>query len=136
MENKPKSITSRKWMCLEIEPVWDNKVVHEALTNALDNCFRQADFLPLGERSAEETRAGISSPLRQISVSEEEHRSLKQAQLTTNDYVQGELGFYTTLTGLSTSRRCVQRVKKANFPVSILLLDNLIILVNVHKHWF
>ena len=116
-------------MCLENEPVWSNEIAFQPLTDALDARFEQGDPRKSNKLSEEETRAGISSPLRQISLSAQDIGSLKQARpkVTSNDFVQGKISFYTTLEGFSASKKMYSAAKKAKFPVLIHLLDNLII---------
>ena len=120
-------------MCLETEPVWGNKRACQTLTDALDGFFEQTALLESIKLSDQEIGAGISSPLRQIVLPAKKITFLEQVRpkFTSNDYVQGKFGFYTTLESFATSRRCVQLVRKVKFPVPIHLLDNLIIPVNV-----
>ena len=85
--NKPKPNTSHKWVCLKKELVWGNEIAFQPMTDALDARFRveQTDPLKSNKLSEEETRAGISSPLRQISLSAQDIGSLEhqRSRLTT-----------------------------------------------------
>ena len=97
--NKLTPNKSRKWVCLENEPVWGNEMAWQLLTDALDVFFKQTDLLKSNELSEKEARAGISSPLRQISLTTKDIESLKQVRpkVKSNDYVRGSFGFYTIL---------------------------------------
>ena len=98
--------------------MWGNEIACQPLTDALDKFFEHTDPLEPDKLSEDEIRAGISRKLKQVVLSSKDIKSLEQARpnFTSNNYVQGKFGFYTTLEGFLASRRCVRLAKKGEIP--------------------
>jgi len=110
--NTREEVLVQRWVYLEEEPVWGNEVLREDMAAFLDEMQRNN---------------------KSLSLSLEELSSLNCNHLTTDDFIRGRVGFYTTLQG----HECARMIKKARPPVPLHLLDHMIIPIHVgNNHWF
>jgi len=93
-------------------PVWGNEVLRQEIAAFLD-----------------ERQHNIKSQ----SISLEELSSLNGNHSTTDDFIRGQVGVYTTLRG----QGCARMIKKARPPVPLHFLDHMIISIHGgNDHWF
>jgi len=104
--NTGEEASGQRWVYLVEEPVWGNQVLRQEMTAFLDEMHRN------------------NKPL---SLSLEELNSLNCNHLTTDDFIRGQVGFYTTLQG----HECAPMIKKARPQVPLHLLDHMIMPIHV-----
>jgi len=110
--NTQEGASGRRWVYLEEEPVWGNEVLREEIAAFLDE--RQHNN-------------------KSLSLSLEELSSLNGTHFTTDDFIRGQVVFYTALQG----HQCARMIKKARPPVPLHVLDHMIIPIHVgNNHWF
>jgi len=104
--NTQEKASGRRWVCLEEEPVWGNEVLRQEISAFLDK--RQSN-------------------IKSLSLSLEELSLLNGNHFTTDDFIRGQVGFYTTI----QVHACARMINKARPPVPLHLLDHMIIPVHV-----
>jgi len=112
--NTQEEASDQRWVYLEEEPVWGNEVLRQEIEVCLLVDERQRNK-------------------KSLSLSLEELSSLDGNRFTTDEFIRGQVGFYTIL----QEHECARMITKARPPVRLYFLDHMIIPIHVgNTYWF